>query len=235
MLIYHKRHFTVGALMTVVFVIILFIMSRPYFHGTSAFKAADRLFNSIAKGSSYKIEGLKQKAQDYQGTPLKVSIRKEEIPNLEWARRILAPAGGQAEELDDDVRITGDLGGLALAALNDADAMYYNDEQKVSNRYGISGKEALYTWWVLLKDSGEALKREKQVEQATFLDEVVKSGVEVGYNFYGISPEKASSEVGILVLSLAFYLAYTVWWGFAIFFLFEGFGLAMEAGEKEEM
>jgi hypothetical protein len=30
-------------------------------------------------------------------------------------------------------------------------------------------------------------------------------------------------------------VVYTMWWGFAIFFLFEGFGLEMKAGKKKEM
>jgi hypothetical protein len=57
----------------------------------------------------------------------------------------------------------------------------------------------------------------------------------VGYNFSGIAPEKVSSKTITLIVSLVFYVCYTIWWGFSIFFLFEGFGLAMEAGKKEEM
>jgi len=67
------------------------------------------------------------------------------------------------------------------------------------------------------------------------VDDVVKKGIEVGYNFYGIASEKASKKAGALAFSLIFYVFYTVWWGFSIFFLFEGFGLVMEAGKKEEI
>jgi hypothetical protein len=58
--------------------------------------------------------------------------------------------------------------------------------------------------------------------------------VEVGYNFYGIEPESAASKAGTLTFDLVFYVIYTLWWGFAIFYLSEGMGLQMTKGKKSE-
>ncbi len=63
----------------------------------------------------------------------------------------------------------------------------------------------------------------------------MKKGVEVAYNFAKIVPESASSKMGILGFSLVFYVIYTLWWGLAILFLFEGIGLEMKAGAKKEV
>ncbi len=79
------------------------------------------------------------------------------------------------------------------------------------------------------------LKRQKQFKEAALLGDVVKKGVEVAYNFAKIEPESASSRMGILSFSLVFYVVYTLWWGLAIMFLFEGIGLEMKAGAKKEV
>jgi hypothetical protein len=71
--------------------------------------------------------------------------------------------------------------------------------------------------------------------EASFLADVVKKGVEVGYNFYGIEPQQASAKAGILSFSLVFYVIYTLWWGYGILFLFEGVGMQMKKGAKKEV
>jgi hypothetical protein len=235
MLIPNKKKFIIGLLMGVVFLAILALMSSPIFQGQNAFEAADRLYNSIAKGSSYKIPTLEQQAREFSGTNLDLVIPAAGIRKLDWTKKVFAASGGRLTEAGGKIHFQGDLGTIALAALKDSEAMYHDRDKEISDRYGISGREALYAWWTLLTEFQEVLKREKKVNQASFLDEVVKKGVEVGYNFFGIAPQKASSKAGILSLSLCFYVAYTLWWGFAIFFLFEGFGLAMKAGKKKEL
>ncbi len=79
------------------------------------------------------------------------------------------------------------------------------------------------------------LGRPENFKQAAFLSDVVKKGLEVGYNFFQISPQSARSRGGILTFSLVFYVIYTLWWGIAILFLFEGIGLEMKAGAKKEV
>ena len=235
MLIRDRKHFTIGIVMLIVFAIVLIVMSLPVFGGKNAFEAADHLYNSIAKGSSYKIPKLEKQAQGFKGTAIDCTIDAQAIPDMDLAGKIAAMAGIQLSQSGGKLTLKGDLGTMALAALKDADLMYYDKETQVSDKYGKPGKQVLFTWWKLLKETKDALKQKKLVKQASFLDEVVKKGIEVGYNFSGIAPEKASSKAGTLAFSLVFYVCYTVWWGFSIFFLFEGFGLAMEAGKKEEM
>ena len=235
MLIRDRKRFTIGIVMLIVFAIVLIVMSLPVFGGKNAFEAADHLYNSIAKGSSYKIPKLEKQAQGFKGTAIDCTIDAEAISNMDLARKIAAMAGIQLSQSGGKLTLKGDLGTMALAALKDADLMYYDKETRVSDKYGKPGKQVLFTWWKLLKETKNTLKRKKLVKQASFLDEVVKKGIEVGYNFSGIAPEKASSKAGTLTFSLVFYVCYTIWWGFSIFFLFEGFGLAMEAGKKEEM
>jgi hypothetical protein len=75
---------------------------------------------------------------------------------------------------------------------------------------------------------------QKQFTQAKIMNEVITKAVEVGYNFYGISAQNIKEKAGIVTFALVFYVIYTMWWGYAIYFLFEGLGLEMKAGHKKE-
>ena len=67
-----------------------------------------------------------------------------------------------------------------------------------------------------------------------FLVDVMKKAVETAYNFYGISPERVSDRIGLMTGLLVFYVVYTLWWGFAIFFIFEGIGLTMKKAKVKK-
>jgi hypothetical protein len=51
--------------------------------------------------------------------------------------------------------------------------------------------------------------------------------VECAYNYYGIEPWKVSDRIGLVLFSLIFYVVYTVWYGYAIIFLLEGWGFTL--------
>jgi len=106
--------------------------------------------------------------------------------------------------------------------------MYYNDGDKVSGKYGVDEKVALYFWWKALKGFEKDLKRQKKFEEAKIVGVVVKKAVEASYNYYGIEPQKISDRLGLVIGSLIFYVIYTLWYGFAFMFMFEGWGMKLE-------
>ena len=78
------------------------------------------------------------------------------------------------------------------------------------------------------------LKKEKLIAEANMISDVKKKAVETAYNFYGIAPEKVSDRVGIMTALLVFYVIYTMWYGFAIFYIFEGVGLSMKKAKVKK-
>jgi len=40
-----------------------------------------------------------------------------------------------------------------------------------------------------------------------------------------VVPEQIRDKAGIVIFSLVFYVVYTIWYGFGILFIFEGWGL----------
>jgi hypothetical protein len=236
MLIREKGAFIKGILLMASFVIILIAMFMPLFSGHNALEAADTLFNSIAKGSTYYIPDLKKQNQEYLGKTFDVNIKLKNEESAQKVAKILTSAGAQVVPAGAaQLKVSGDLGKVMAAALQDSDAMFHNRETELSSKYGFGGQEALYHWWSAFKEIEKDLTRQTKFKEAAFLSTVTKKGVEVGYNFFKIDPQSAGSKAGFLIFSLIFYVVYTLWWGIAILYIFEGFGLEMKPGAKKEV
>jgi hypothetical protein len=235
MIVKNKKRFVWGLTLGASFAVILLLMFSPIFHGENSLQAADRLFNSIAKGSTYYFPGLLEKNKHFMDTTFEVTMKLADEEMAGKAATLLAEAGVRSAADGSEVKASGYLGQMVQAALQDAEAMFHNQEKAIAAKYGYPGKEVLYVWWSTFRSLDREFKKQKMFAAASFLADVVKKGVEVGYNFYGISPQTASSRAGILSFSLIFYVIYTLWWGYAILFLFEGVGMQMKKGAKKEV
>jgi hypothetical protein len=236
MLVKDKGSFIKGILLAITFLIVLFIMFLPYFgHGENALRAADRLFNSISKGSTNYLPDMLKKAKAYEGVKFDVGLKFKDKEGAQRASKLLTSAGATVKDEAGQLKVTGDLGAVTTASLKDSEEMFNNRDAGLQTKYGFPGREVLYTWWSAFKEMDKDLKRQAKFKEASFVGDVVKKGVEVGYNFFKIEPESASSKMGILSFSLIFYVIYTLWWGIAVLFIFEGIGLQMKAGSKKEV
>jgi hypothetical protein len=235
MVVVNRREFRIGLVMVICFFVILFVMFSPLFGGKNAFEAADDFFNSIAKGSTYYMADLAKEAEKRRGRVVEVTIKLGDPKAASSAARMLKAAGALVEETGPQLRAAGDLARITAAAIQDSEAMFKNSGQEVAARYAVSEKEALYLWWTAFREMEKDLKRQRKFEEAAWLSTVSKKALEVGYNFYGIQAKSASATAGGLAFSLIFYVIYTLWWGYAILFLCEGFGLQMKPGGKKEV
>ncbi len=234
MLIKDKRAFLRGSVMALVFVGILCVMFMPIFKGGNAFRATDKLFNTISKGSTYYIPLLRENAKPHAKAELEGTLTLEkEI--LDDARKVLVAAGADVTPSGDDaLKVEVAMGTLYDAVLRDSDDMFENRGKAVSDRYGIPEKRVLLAWWKTFKAIAKEMDSKKRFPESSYIGELISRGIEVGYNYYTITPEKASDRWLILTGALIFYVIYTLWWGFAVYFLFEGVGLQLTAGHKKE-
>jgi len=112
--------------------------------------------------------------------------------------------------------------------------MFRNDGEAISGRYASDEKKVMKTWWTALSKVEKKLKKNKQVQEANVVSEVMKKAVEPAYNFYRVEGERVVDHAGMLSGLLIFYVAYTMWWGYAIFYMFEGVGLSMKKAKVKK-
>ena len=226
-MIANKKLFFGGFAMLAGFCGVFLAMFLPIFEGKNLLDYMDSLYNSISKGSAYFIPKLQEEAKEFEGNPvsLKLALGKEDTAR--GAAVILKKRGIKVSTQGTDLEIEGDLGGILGAALADSDEMFTNEGDKLKARYGLEPKMALFFWWQALKAMDKDLKRLTKFPEAKFVGTLTKKAVECSYNYYGVKPEKIMDKILIVIFSLVFYVVYTMWYGFAIMFMFEGWGLKL--------
>lgn len=240
MAIKHKRHFTVGIILTITFFVVLILMFSPIFPKTpdgkpqNGLEWADEMYNRLSKGSSYFIPKLMKGNEEFMGKMFSVSIKMDNPEDAEKAAKLFTTAGATVEVKGAELKIEGDLGKTLHAVLKDADAMYHNEGAKVSGLYGYDEKKVMKDWWKALGNIEKVFKKEKKVKELKIVSDVNKKAVETSYNYYGIMPQKVKERAGLMTFLLVFYVAYTMWCGFAIFYLFEGMGLSMKKAKVKK-
>jgi hypothetical protein len=238
MLIRNKGKAVIGLLLGISFIAVLALIFAPIIKGESGLELSDQLFNRLAKGSSYFIPSLSSRLTNFEKEEVAVSVEMESAGQARRALEILLKAGSETSAQGAVLNVKGSLGNLLGAALQDSKTMYLNHGDELREKYGMDEKEAMLIWYRALNGTAKELQKgsDRNIEQSKMVRAVVTEGIEPAYNFYGIQPESVSRKAGITAFLLVFYLVYTIWWGFGIFFLFEGIGFAMtKARVKREV
>ena len=157
-----------------------------------------------------------------------VTLKMANDSQAEQTARLFRAGGADVAQTETRLNVSGDLGMILENCLMDADAMYKNDGNKVSTKYGYEERVVLYNWWKASKEMEKDLKKQKRFKEAEVVSLVAKKAVETSYNYYNIEAQRISDKFWIVTLSLVFYVVYTMWYGFAFMFMFEGLGMKLE-------
>ena len=216
--------------------VLILIFSPIYGGGMNGLDFADDLFNKLSKGSSYFIPKLKEANKEFQGKPFAVTITLEKPKEAEQINKLFTAAGSKVEVQGTNLKIEGDLGKTVDLVLKDSDLMFHNQGKELTTAYGMDEKEVMRAWWTALSKMDKFFKKNLKIEEANHISEVSKKGIEPAYNFYKIEPQRVIDRAGLMIFLLAFYVFYTLWWGYAIFYLFDGVGLTMKKAKiKKEV
>ena len=224
----NKKEFYGGVGMMVAFIVVLIIFFSPIFAGQNGLDYLDNLYNTISKGSAYYIPKVKKETEEFVGNAVSVTLHMANEAQSEQTALLFMKGGAMVNTAGAELKVSGDLGKILENCLADADLMYHNDGEKVSSKYGYDEKRVLFNWWSALKEADKDLKKQKKFKEAKVVALVEKKAIELGYNYYKIEPQKIGDRVGVVIFSLVFYVVYTLWYGFAIMFMFEGWGMKLE-------
>ncbi|UCG06957.1 MAG: hypothetical protein JSV83_24170 [Desulfobacterales bacterium] len=227
-MIANKKKFFMGLGLMAAFVVVLIIFFSPVFYGQNGLEYLDDLYNSISKGSAYYIPKLKEEVQPLGGDKVEMTLKLKSVEQARQTSLLFQKAGALINLSETTLIVSGDLGRILLGCLDDADAMYVNDGRKVSDKYGYDERQVMYNWWTAAKEMDRDLKKQKKFKAADTVAAVEKKAVETAYNYYRIEPQKIADRYGIVIFSLIFYVIYTVWYGFAFMYMFEGWGMKLE-------
>jgi hypothetical protein len=227
-MIANKKEFYGGMGLMGGFIVVFFIMFMPIFNGHNALNYMDGLYNSISKGSAYYVPDLKKEAAKELNKSVSVTLKMKDEKQAKETVQILLGTGAQVALSGAELKMTGDLGKILTVVLDDTDLMFYNKGKEIQAKYNMDERQAYYNWYTVLKAMDKDLTHQKKFAEAKVVATVIKKGVECAYNYYQVEPQNIGEKAGIVIFSLVFYVVYTLWYGFAILFMFEGWGLRLE-------
>jgi hypothetical protein len=234
MLVRHKKPFNRGIILALSFLAVLALIFSPVFGGKNGLDYSDDLFNKLSKGSSYFIPKVSENAKKFAAEKLEVTVKLPKAEYVEKAVKMVIATGGQVGAKETEVKVNAEFGKLMDAVIKDSDAMYKNNGKEVAARYGFDESEVMTVWWNLLNPMVKDLQKQKKIEQANVVSEVLKKAIEPAFNFYGIEAQNVGDKAFTMIFLLSFYVAYTMWWGYAIYYLFEGIGLSMKKAKVKK-
>jgi hypothetical protein len=218
-----------GIFLLATFFILLAVIFSPVFPGdngrTNGLNYMDNLFNMISKGSSYFIKESLKKNEKYVGKQIDVKVKLDDEKRAAETAKLLEVNGAKVTLNGKDVAFKGDMGAIMKGSLEDSDFMFKNDGKPVADKYGFSEKQVMVNWHTLFKKVSNDLTKQEKFDEAKPFADIQKKALEPAYNYYGVKAENWQDQIVLVVLALAFYVFYTLWYGFGLMYLFEGLGL----------
>jgi len=250
----NKSAFFKGFSLMVSFCIVFALIMSPLFkdqngNPQTGLEFADEFFNKLSKNSSDYFDQVKESAAKQKGKTLAVvaPIAKPDPKDEPDAAKAQAKANQDAQDIAKALQATGaqvDVKDNVLTVKGDLGAMLDYTAAKAQFAFGLVGAEAekpenqalrknLKNIWKGYLAMIKPLQKDGKVAEAKALDNVMKKGIEPAYNFYGIVGEPVSKNIFLLAFLLAFYVVYTMWYGYGIFYMFDGIGLSMKKSKKK--
>jgi hypothetical protein len=226
-MIANVKQFYTGFGLIIGFAIVLILFFLPLYNGKNALDYLDNLYNTISKGSAYYIPKVKEEVQKFNGNAVSVTLKLADRKQAEQTEALFKAGGAESTLSGSGLKVNGDLGKMLQNALADADAMYRNDGKQLTGKYGYEEKRVLYNWWKACAEMDRDLSKQKKFKEAKAVVLMQKKAIECSYNYYTIEPQNIGDRWGTVLFSLVFYVIYTLWYGFAILFMFEGWGLRL--------
>ena len=219
----------IGIALMVSFIVVLVIFFMPLFDGKNGLDYLDNLYNSISKGSAYYIPKVQHMVEEHGSKNVVLNLKMADAATALAVEPAFRINGFTTAVENNNLMVEGDVAGMFSVCLEDADAAYHNNDAALEAKYGAGARKVMYGWWAALTAIEKDLKRQKIFASAELAHAVQAKTVECAYNYYGIEPQNISDRWAIVLFSLVFYVIYTVWYGYAIMFIFEGLGFELAA------
>ncbi|AEF93786.1 hypothetical protein Desca_0907 [Desulfotomaculum nigrificans CO-1-SRB] len=232
-----SKSFFIGLVMMIVFIgVYLYMMSPNFGNGRNGLEFSDDMFNSLSKGSVQSVvQGEIKKAAKWNGTNIDVTLKcKDASQAKRWGDALQKVDGAVVNVNQDKVALKADLGKFFATIGEDCTNMFNNNGDAVKQKYNTDPRDATNRWYSISKAVGSALEKKEQFKESVAIQTFMTKVIEPGYNYYGVETKFVKDNKGTMSLMLLFYLFYTLWYGFAIYYICVGLGIVMTKGKKAE-
>jgi len=232
-----SKSFLIGLVMLLTFVgIYVYMMSPSFGNGRNGLEFSDDMFNSISKGSAQEVVQKEIKnSSKWNGTMIDLNLKcKDEDQAKRWGAALQKVEGAEVKVDKEKLALKTDLGKLFANIGEDCTNMYNNKGDVVKQKYGTEARDATNRWYSITKAIASALEKKERFKESIAIQKYQKLVIEPAYNYYGVETKFVKDNKGTMTFMLVFYLFYTLWYGFAIYYLCIGLGITMTKTAKKE-
>ncbi|ABO49956.1 conserved hypothetical protein [Desulforamulus reducens MI-1] len=232
------KAFFIGLIMLVSFMgVYAYMMSPSFGNGRNGLEFADDMFNSISKGSVYDvIQSEIKKVDKWNGDIINVTLNCQDVSQADrWSNALQKVEGAEVSVDKEKVAFKGDLGLLLTNISQDCTNMFDNNGDVVKQKYNTDPRDATNRWYSITKAMVKDLEKQEKFKESVAIQQYQKKVIEPAYNYYGVDAKQVADNKGVMTFMMVFYLVYTLWYGFAIYYLCQGLGITMsKSGKKQE-
>lgn len=216
--------------------IYVYMMSPSFGDGRNGLEFADDMFNSISKGSAQEVvQGEVKKAEKWIGTEIEVNLTGKDADQAErWAAAMQKVDGAVINVAQEKISLKTDFGKLLTNISEDCVVMYDNKGDVLQQKYNTDPRDAMNRWYSITKAISKDLEKQQKFQESIYLQTYQKKVIEPAYNYYGVETKFVKDNKGVMTFLLIFYMVYTLWYGFAIYYICGGFGITMTKSAKKE-
>ncbi|MFZ5427522.1 MAG: hypothetical protein ACOZEN_11140 [Thermodesulfobacteriota bacterium] len=253
MAVTNKSAFGKGMMLLVSFSAIFILIMSPMMkdhngNPQTGLEYADEFFNKLSKNSADYFDQVNEAVAKQKGKQIAVTAstkidlkahgdqaKAQEAANkqAQTAAKALQAAGAQVEVKENSFTVKADLQALLEYSTKTSHAVFKVVGKAADEQANVQARATLKGLWTAFEAMQKPLQKDGKVAEAKAIDIVMKKGIEPAYNFYGISGEPVSKNIFLLTGLLAFYVIYTMWYGYGIFYTFEGLGMSMKKSKKK--
>jgi hypothetical protein len=230
----NRRKLRIGLIGLASFAVVFMLWVVPWFGGRSGLDWADSLFNQLSKESSYFVPALREDAKRFDGRSFDVLVPASSQPDAARLCKVARTSGAEAEFDGKAVRVRGDLAAIARAAMDDAEALHRGQAEQVQAKYGFTGRDVIYAWWLVFGSIYKSCMDARDLPTSNFASSIRTRVCEPAYNFAAVQARSPADAFWPMTILLAFYVLYTIWFGFSIMFIVEGLGVSAKNVRKRE-
>lgn len=232
-----SKSFLIGIVMLLSFIgIYVYMMSPSFGNGRNGLEFADDMFNSISKGSAQEVVlGEVKKAEKWIGTEIEVNLKCKDATQAERWSAALQKVDGTVVNVDQEkLSLKTDFGKLLANISEDSIAMYDNKGDVLQQKYNTDPRDATNRWYSITKAISKDLEKQQRFKESIYLQTYQKKVIEPAYNYYGVETKFVKDNKGVMSFMLVFYMIYTLWYGFGIYYICGGLGITMTKSAKKE-
>ena len=135
------------------------------------------------------MENMRKLATPFKGQAFEAELKFKDADTAQKVEILFTKAGATVEAAGETLKVNGDLGQVMFAAIDDSDAMFNNQGDKIKAKYDFDPKVVLRAWWTAFKELDRDLKHAEEFPGGQgHYRKSMKRSIEPAYNFFGIVP-----------------------------------------------